>query len=57
MTAMIDLSSKFLNLLVHNALRADEVSVSLTTEQALSNAPQSDGEFFSVPKVLDDTSA
>jgi len=42
---------------VHNVFRSDEVTISLTTDQVLSNAPQSDGEFFLVPKVLDDSSA
>ena len=42
---------------VHNVFRADQITASLTSDQALANAPQSDGEFFSVPKVLDDTSA
>ena len=42
---------------VHNVFRADQITVSLTSNQALDNAPQSDGDFFSVPKVLDDPSA
>jgi aspartyl-tRNA(Asn)/glutamyl-tRNA(Gln) amidotransferase subunit C len=35
-----------------NVFRQDTVGPSLTREQALSNAPESDGEFFLVPKVL-----
>ena len=42
---------------VCNVFRADQITTSLTTEQALFNAPQTDGEFFLVPKVLDDSSA
>jgi len=42
---------------VHNVFRKDEVRPSLSNEEALSNAPQRDGEFFAVPKVLDDASA
>ena len=42
---------------VHNVFRQDEVKPSLSNDAALANAPQRDGEFFSVPKVLDDASA
>ncbi|MBN1796543.1 MAG: Asp-tRNA(Asn)/Glu-tRNA(Gln) amidotransferase subunit GatC [Sedimentisphaerales bacterium] len=41
---------------VHNVFRDDEVKDSLGTEAALKNAPDSDGEFFKVPKILDDSS-
>ena len=41
---------------IHNVLRADEVTESLSNEQALANAPQRAGEYFKVPKVLDDNS-
>ncbi len=41
---------------VSNVFREDCVKVSLGTEQALANAPQRDGEFFKVPKILDDSS-
>jgi len=41
---------------VHNVFRADEVGVSLSNDEALANAPQRDGEFFAVPKVLGDAS-
>jgi aspartyl-tRNA(Asn)/glutamyl-tRNA(Gln) amidotransferase subunit C len=34
-------------------LRADEVREQLTEEQALSNAPEKHGPYFSVPKVID----
>ncbi|MHC4575172.1 MAG: Asp-tRNA(Asn)/Glu-tRNA(Gln) amidotransferase subunit GatC [Planctomycetota bacterium] len=42
---------------VSNVFREDEVKESLGAEKALANAPQRDGEFFKVPKILDDTSA
>jgi len=42
---------------VHNVLRKDEVRPSLSNEEALANAPHRDGEFFAVPKVLDDSNA
>ena len=39
-----------------NCLREDVVTDSLGAEAALANAPQRDGEFFKVPKILDDNS-
>ena len=36
-----------------NVLREDEVTPPLPVEVALANAPQRDGPFFAVPKVLD----
>lgn len=36
-----------------NVTRNDEEGPSLSREEALSNAPESDGEFFIVPKVVD----
>ena len=41
---------------VSNVFRADSVKESLGTERTLANAPQRDGEFFKVPKILDDSS-
>ncbi len=41
---------------ISNVLREDCVKESLGTKQALANAPQRDGEFFKVPKILDDSS-
>jgi len=35
-----------------NVLRKDEVNGSITREAALLNAPESDGAFFKVPKVI-----
>ncbi len=35
-----------------NVLRADEVNGSISREAALQNAPESDGVFFKVPKVI-----
>lgn len=42
---------------VRNVFRDDEIQPSLSNDQALANAPQRDGEFFSVPKVLGDGGA
>jgi aspartyl-tRNA(Asn)/glutamyl-tRNA(Gln) amidotransferase subunit C len=41
---------------ISNVLREDHVKCSLGTEAALANAPQRDGDFFKVPKILDDSS-
>ena len=41
---------------ISNVFRKDEVAESLGTEKTLANAPESDGEFFRVPKILDDSS-
>lgn len=41
---------------VSNVFRADSVKGSLGTEKTLANAPERDGEFFKVPKILDDGS-
>jgi aspartyl-tRNA(Asn)/glutamyl-tRNA(Gln) amidotransferase subunit C len=35
-----------------NVLREDEVKGSITREEALKNAPNTDGTFFRVPKVI-----
>jgi aspartyl-tRNA(Asn)/glutamyl-tRNA(Gln) amidotransferase subunit C len=35
-----------------NVLRDDVAVDGMTTDEALANAPQRDGEFFAVPKVL-----
>ena len=37
---------------LHNVLREDVVEPSLTNEQALQNAPETDGPFFKVPKII-----
>jgi aspartyl-tRNA(Asn)/glutamyl-tRNA(Gln) amidotransferase subunit C len=39
---------------ISNVLRADSVKASLGTEKTLANAPQRDGEFFKVPRILDE---
>jgi aspartyl-tRNA(Asn)/glutamyl-tRNA(Gln) amidotransferase subunit C len=39
-----------------NVFREDSVKESLGTQKTLGNAPQRDGEFFKVPKILDDSS-
>ena len=36
-----------------NVFRPDQVQPSLSSEQALANAPQTHGKFFAVPKVLE----
>jgi aspartyl-tRNA(Asn)/glutamyl-tRNA(Gln) amidotransferase subunit C len=41
---------------VHNVLRPDEPRPGLRPEQALRGAPESDGDFFRVPRVLDEGS-
>ena len=41
---------------ISNIFRADCVKESLGTEKTLANAPQRDGDFFKVPKILDDSS-
>ena len=41
---------------VSNVFREDCVKQSLGTEKALANAPDRDGAFFKVPKILDDSS-
>jgi aspartyl-tRNA(Asn)/glutamyl-tRNA(Gln) amidotransferase subunit C len=41
---------------VSNVFREDCVTESLGTEKTLANAPQRDGDFFKVPKILDDSS-
>lgn len=38
---------------ISNVFRQDEIRASLGTEKTLANAPQRDGEFFKVPKILD----
>ena len=37
---------------VHNFFRDDDVEPSLSLEEVLRNAPETDGPFFKVPKVL-----
>ena len=41
---------------ISNVFRQDCAKESLGTEKTLANAPQRDGEFFKVPKILDDSS-
>ena len=38
---------------VTNAFREDKIVESIGTEKSLANAPDSRGEFFRVPKVID----
>jgi len=37
---------------LHNVFRADAPRVPLPTEAVLQNAPEADGPFFKVPKVI-----
>jgi aspartyl-tRNA(Asn)/glutamyl-tRNA(Gln) amidotransferase subunit C len=41
---------------ISNCFREDIVKESLGTEKTLANAPQCDGGFFKVPKILDESS-
>ncbi len=41
---------------ISNCFREDVAVESLGTEKTLENAPQRDGEFFKVPKILDENS-
>ena len=40
---------------IRNVLAADEPAESLSPDEALANAPQRDGDFFKVPKVIGDS--
>jgi len=40
---------------ISNVFREDTVKESLGTEKTLSNAPQKDGAFFKVPKILEES--
>ena len=42
---------------ISNVTRADIPKASLGTETVLKTAPQKDGDYFKVPKILEDTSA
>jgi aspartyl-tRNA(Asn)/glutamyl-tRNA(Gln) amidotransferase subunit C len=35
-----------------NSLREDEIKGSISRDEALKNAPEQDGQFFKVPKVI-----
>jgi aspartyl-tRNA(Asn)/glutamyl-tRNA(Gln) amidotransferase subunit C len=41
---------------INNVFREDIVKKSLGTEKTLANAPQHDGPFFKVPKILEEPS-
>jgi len=41
---------------ISNIFREDKIKESLGVEKTLANAPQRDGDFFKVPKILDDSS-
>lgn len=38
---------------INNVLRKDEPQISLAPEKALENAPSKQGNFFSVPKIIE----
>jgi aspartyl-tRNA(Asn)/glutamyl-tRNA(Gln) amidotransferase subunit C len=40
---------------ISNVFREDIVKESLGTEKTLANAPERDGEFFKVPKILEES--
>jgi len=40
---------------LHNVFGDDEPACSLRPDEALANAPQRDGDFFKVPKVIGDS--
>ncbi|MBN1787122.1 MAG: Asp-tRNA(Asn)/Glu-tRNA(Gln) amidotransferase subunit GatC [Sedimentisphaerales bacterium] len=40
---------------INNCLRADEVKESLGTDKTVTNAPQTDGRFFLVPRILEES--
>jgi len=40
---------------IHNVFGEDRAGESLSPDQALANAPQRDGDFFKVPKVIGDS--
>ncbi|MFC1676478.1 Asp-tRNA(Asn)/Glu-tRNA(Gln) amidotransferase subunit GatC [Planctomycetota bacterium] len=42
---------------VSNCFREDVITESLGSDKALANAPQRDGVFFKVPKILDEASS
>jgi aspartyl-tRNA(Asn)/glutamyl-tRNA(Gln) amidotransferase subunit C len=44
-------------LAVNNCLRPDVAKPSLGTDTVLKNAPQTDEDFFKVPKILDESAA
>jgi len=38
---------------LHNVKRKDVVAISLDSEEVLKNAPQKEGDFFKLPKVIE----
>lgn len=40
---------------INNRFREDQIRPSLGSDNALVNAPERDGNFFKVPKILDET--
>lgn len=50
-TSKVEATSHVLNL--ENVFRADELRPSQVRDEVLSHAPQTDGKFFKVPKVVE----
>jgi len=50
-TSQVEADSKIV--LSGNVLREDEVQPSLSVEEALKNAPEREGNYFKVPRVVD----
>ena len=40
---------------IHNVFAADQAAPSLPPEEALANAPEREGDFYKVPKVIGDS--
>jgi aspartyl-tRNA(Asn)/glutamyl-tRNA(Gln) amidotransferase subunit C len=53
MAEVVTLAAKNKNEQFEYAMRADEVKPCLTHEAAMMNAPDTDGTYFKVPKVID----
>jgi aspartyl-tRNA(Asn)/glutamyl-tRNA(Gln) amidotransferase subunit C len=47
-----DIEAELIGQEEHNVLRADEVTPSLSQQEALSNAPRVDGGYFKGPRIL-----
>jgi aspartyl-tRNA(Asn)/glutamyl-tRNA(Gln) amidotransferase subunit C len=47
-----DIEAELIGQEEHNVLRGDEVTPSLSQQEALSNAPRVDGSYFKGPRIL-----
>ena len=50
---MAQVASRYGSMASHSVMRADEPAPCLPREEALGNAPDTDGVFFKVPKVIE----